>query len=109
MTSTMLPEVDGPLTARELAAAFRFIAREHPTAVEALLFGLCNAEDLVAVCRANEPDVHAYTEVAAIDDLVSAVLTASAAGREVLSAGLHSATPAVRHRINAARQGGASS
>ena len=97
-------EVDGLLTPGEVAAVVRFIARQHPAAVETLLWAVCSSKDLVAACSATQPSVHDYAEIAASDALVSAVLTASAAGRQALSAGLRSAPPGVRQRFRAASQ-----
>jgi len=89
------------LTIGEMAAAVRFVARERPGAVEALLWAIGCSSQLVEICRQHEPAAHAYADIAGIDDMVNALLTASDDGRALLAAGLRSSPPDVRDRIRA--------
>ncbi len=79
-----------PLTLGELAAAVRFVARERPGAIEMLLWALCRSPEMVEVCRESEPAAHEYADVAGLDGIVNALLTASEEGRDLLAAGLRS-------------------
>ena len=87
------------LTAAEVAAAVRFVARERPSAVGILLWAVCSSAELIDICSETQPSAHAYAEVAGLDGNVQAVLLTSPDGRSLLRAGLRSSTPAVRQRV----------
>ncbi len=87
------------LTLGELAAAVRFVARERPGAIETVLWALCRSPEMVEVCRESEPAAHEYADVAGLDGIVNALLTASEEGRDLLAAGLRSSPSGVRQRL----------
>jgi hypothetical protein len=87
------------LTIGELAAAVRFVGRERPGAVASILWAIARSPELVQVCREIEPAAHEYANVAGLDGIVNAVLTASDKGQELLASGLRSSPPGVRQRL----------
>jgi hypothetical protein len=90
-----------PLTQAEVAAAIRFVAREHSLAVEVLLWGVCRSSKLIDACREKQPSPHSYAEVASLDGVVQALLLTSRDSRDLLRAGLRSSPPAMRQRVKA--------
>jgi hypothetical protein len=50
----------------EVAATVRFVAREWPSAVEAVLWAVCHSANLVESCSAPQPSAHAYAELASL-------------------------------------------
>jgi len=76
-------------------------ARERPGAIEALLWAIGCSPQLVEICRQHEPAAHTYADIAGIDGMVNALLTASDEGSALLAAGLRSSPPDVRDRIRA--------
>ncbi len=78
--SGSLPDQDPvpvTITIGELAEAVRFVVRERPEAVEAVLWAIVSSQELVEVCRKSEPEAHEYAEIAGLDGIVNAVLTTS--------------------------------
>ena len=83
--TTAPPPSAASLTREDVAAACCLVARELPSAIESLLWAVCRSPTLVALCRQIAPDARDYAEVACLDGIVDAVLSASPEGRALLA------------------------
>jgi hypothetical protein len=78
--TTAPPASTVSLTLDDVIAAFHLVAWTRPSAIDALLWAVCQSPTLVAQLRRIPPDACHYVEVARLDGIVGLILSTSSEG-----------------------------